>query len=501
MDTLYNFLSAALANYWAILFAAIFLLIYKFASRRKKFLPVLPVGLLLAYLALRAALIMYPEGANPRIRVMMDVAAAASLWCAVARIAFSIFVESWHYWRRRAKIPKITRDLILAVSYAAIILIVLRTRGGVNLFGLITTSAVLTMVIGFAAQTALGNLLAGISIQLEKPFRIGEWLQYGEHIGKVIHIGWESTRLLTFDEEMVIIPNLDISKTIFKNHSQPTLMHAMKIDIGVDYEVPPNRVKKVLLDLCKQEPAIRSEPKPVVRITNYGDFAITYQMRFFYDDFGTLADVRASVMNRIWYAFRRNNIRIPFPVRDVAHRHIERRAEAAEYARLRAEAEAMFCTVPFLSPLSQEARDSISKKMSVEEYGDGEIIVKQGDPGDSLYIIHRGSCDVEVALGARLPSKVATLLPPAFFGEMSLLTGEPRSATVRAASDTTVFSIGKNIFRDVIASHPEISVELAHALARRQAETAGVVGKQKEDEDRNASKLLNRIRIFFGISA
>ncbi|MFH0798896.1 MAG: mechanosensitive ion channel family protein [Pseudomonadota bacterium] len=499
METL-NDIFSSLAGQGPTLAATAALLIYKFAASKIKRLPMLPVGLFILYCALGIFLSVMPADADEKVRRAMVVAVTATFACAVVRLLFFIFAESVYKWRRHDAIPKITRDLFLTVSYAIIVIVVLSTRGGVNLVGLITTSAVLTAVIGLAAQNALGNLFASLSIQLEKPFRIGDWIQYKEFIGKVTGVGWEATRLSTFEDETVIIPNLDISKSVIRNYSIPTTRHAMKIEVGVEYGARPNLVREILLGVCGQEPAVLKVPSPVVRIANYGDFAITYQMRFFYEDYGNSPDVRAAVMNRVWYALRRHNIRIPFPVRDMQLKHVERRFEAKGQAELRASAVSKLSGVPILKPLAPDAMDSIAGHMAIEEYGDGEAIVRQGDAGDSLYIIHRGACDVEVSAAAGPTAKIATLAPSAFFGEMSLLTGEPRSATVRAKGDTTVFSIGKEIFRDILVAQPEIFGELARALASRQTETAEIVGRQREEQDRHASRLLVRIKSFFGMA-
>lgn len=485
---------------WALLILAAVIICYQIALLKAPRLPGLPFSLLYLFLALKFVCLVLPQTTDARIFTAIAVAADVAILWAGARLIFTLVVESWWAWQRKTKIPRITRDLFLAVSYAIILLIVMRTRGGVNLIGLITTSAVLTAVIGLAAQNTLGNIFAGLSIQMDHPFRLGDWVEYGNNTGKVVGIGWAATRLKTFDDEMIIVPNTEIAKTLVKNHSLPTPRHAMKIDIGVEYGAAPEHVRKTLLLLCTQEPRILKEPPPVVRVTNYGDFAITCQLRFFYNDFGISPELRANVMDRIWYTLRRAGIKIPFPIRDVHHRHIERKAEMEESARIRDEAISELDLVPILAPLLPADRKRLALGLTIEEYGNGEIVVEQGNPGDSLYIIHRGVCDVEISTAKGPPVKVATLARPAFFGEMSLLTGEPRSATVRSVGHTIVFSIDKELFRDILLAHPEVSEVLAATLATRQAKTMGMVERRREEEAKIASGLLGRIRSFFGLA-
>lgn len=480
-----------------LLLSAFALLLYASFAKRIRRLPKLPTGWLLLYLALNAAEDFLPPSWEEMFAMPIGIAATIALFCALARILFAVTVETWFALRRQMEVPRITRDLAMFVAYAAIVLVVLRTKGGVNLVGLITTSAVLTAVIGLAAQNFLGNLFSGLAIQAIGPFRIGDWIESGGHQGKVVHIGWEATHLLTFDEELVIVPNLDIAKSVVTNRSRPTIRHCMKIDVGVEYGAAPAAVRSALLEVCRREPGVLTDPPPVVRLMEYGDFAVTYRLRAFYNDFGASPELRGVLMDRIWYALRREGIRIPYPIRDVQHRHVERRHEAVVARELRARAEANLAGIPILEPLPAESRALLAAKLAIQDYGDGEIIVAQGDPGDSLYIIHRGSCSVEIQTASRPPERVASLAPSAFFGEMSLLTGEPRSATVRAAGETTVFAIGKILFREVLAAHPEISGALAAALAARQAETGGVRDRQREEAERLAGSLLVRIKKFF----
>lgn len=493
-------MDSAFSHHMVIIIAALLIIIYSPIARKVKFFPEIPFKLVLVYLALQFAFISLPPYFAPQIHKILDVAATTALYCAISRILFYFVVELWFIWRHKTKTPKITRDITLAIAYSVAFIIILRTRGGVDPLGLITTSAVLTAMIGLAAQNVLGNLFASITIQIERPYRIGDWIQFHEHVGRVINVGWEATRILNMEDELIIIPNLDISKSTIKNYSMPTTRHVMKIDVGVEYGAPPDQVKKILIDICSQEPNILKEPVPVIRITNYGDFAVNYQIRCFYDDFSISQDLRAAVMRRVWYALKRNNIRIPFPVRDVHFKHIERKIEQEEFTQVRVAARRELAQVPILKPLPEQSLDIIAEHMLLEEYGDGENIVRQGDAGDSLFILHKGVCDVELSDGKHPPTKIATMTAPAFFGEMSLLTGEPRTATVKSVGSVVVFSIDKALFKDVFVSHPAISEELARVLESRQRENATTIGQQEVSADDGASKILSRIKSFFGIT-
>jgi len=480
--------------------AIVALIVYRYAAARIRRLPVIPLGLFILYLLLRLVMVALPERIEEaRLYRWAEVIAAILLYCAIVRLLFALLVDYLRQWRKKPPVPKITRDFVLLAAYALIAIVMLRTRGNVNLLGLVTTSAVLTAILGLAAQNTLGNLFAGLSIQMERPYRIGDWIRFGDQAGRVVAIGWKSTRIHTFEDELVFIPNLDIAKSTVKNYSRPTPRHIMRIEIGVEYGAAPDRVRQVLLDIVRQDRRVLKIPPPDLRAMDYDDFAIRYQLRFAYEDYGISQRLKADITNRIWYALRRAGIRIPFPIRDVHHRHVERQFETRQLEKIRERARLDLDRVPILEPLSSEERAKLAQGMAIEEYGDGEVVVRQGKPGDSLYIVHRGNCDVMVQMGEAPPSKVATLAPPAFFGEMSLLTGEARTATVQAKGEITVFSIGKGLFSEILAANPGVSDELAKALAKRQNELAELAGRQREDEAKQASRLVKRIKAFFGI--
>lgn len=496
LDVVHRFFS----NPWLIAVTMFILVAYRVAAKAFRFLPAFPLGLFLLYLAMRLFRGFFHVFLPDVELKWLAVATAAVLYCALVRLLFYLIIERWFLWKRGVPIPKITRDFVLIVTYAVIVLVLMRTKGNVNLAGLITTSAVLTASIGLAAQNTLGNLLSGLSIQTDRPFTAGDWIQYNEFIGQVIGIGWKTTRIMTFENEMIVIPNLDITKTAIKNFSRPTNQHVMTIPIGVEYAASPNKVKKVLSDICKQDARILASPPPIVRLTGYGDFAVNYELRFTYADYGNSLNLKAHTIEKIWYAFRRNKIRIPFPIRDVHHRHIERRFEERTFDAFRKEAMARLSEVPLFSPLTEDERSLIERRMDIEAYGAGEKIVIQDDPGDSAFIIHSGSCDVILKGDGREPTVVATLNPPAIFGEMSLLTGEPRSATVAAKEDTIVFAIKKEAFGDIIAANPPVSEALAEILVRRETELATIEeGRRKGISSK--SNMMNRIKKFFGVTA
>jgi small-conductance mechanosensitive channel len=487
--------------FWQVLIVVIFLCAYAVISRRFKKIPTIPIGLIILYLITHIfASIARDLKWAAEWAPWIQVASVVILSWAVARLTFFLFIELPLRLRKKKELPGITRDLILLTSYAILLVIVLRLKSNINLTGILTTSAVLTVVVGFAAQTTLSSLISGLMLQIERPFAIGDWIKLGDQQGRVVGITWKSTRLLTREKILVYIPNAEITNKSFMNYSKPDRMLVARIRIGVEYGAPPNIVREVILQVLSQHRQVLKIPQPDIYLIEFGDFAITYEVRFCHTSFAIEPRIKSDINTRLWYALRRNNISIPFPIRDVRHLHIERQFQTKETASRKSSfnINGLLESVPVLSTLSPEIRTQIADRSKIAEYGAGEFIVRQGDQGDSLYIIRTGSCGVYITKDEQQENKIATINSGEFFGEMSLLTGEPITATVRAMVDTTVIVIDKANFSIILNDNPAISVELGEILAKRQKELSEEAGRIVTHAP-SSVRMIAKIKSFFGI--
>lgn len=483
-----------LAQTWWLPVAALLLLGYRMAVRLNRRIPDLPVALFILYaMSQPVAMLLGYQSIFPGLARWAGVAATIILTWAVVRLVFFLVVEGPERLRKTQPMAHITRDFVLVGLFAASGIIVLRTHGNVNLTGILTTSAVLTAVIGLAMQTTLSSFFAGLALQIERPFAIGDWIQIGETVGEVTGITWRSTRLLTRRRQMVYVPNSEISASTFLVLTRPTPEYCVVFTLGVEYDAAPNMVRQVILDVLREHPKVLTEPAPEVRLLNFGDFAIIYEIRFFNREPAAENRIIAQLNNDLWYALRRHHIKIPFPIRDVQLAHVERRRAAELQREQIADVEAVLAHLPILAPLTADERARLAREATTRTFGAGEPIVHKGAPGASLYVVCSGCCAV-FADPARDAVAVAEIGAGGCFGEMSLLTGEPRSATVRARGDATVLEIGKDLFATVLNAKPEIAVHLADLLAQRQQ------ALQAAGAHHTASRgIMARIRVFFGL--
>src|SRR5579885_829989 len=256
-------------------------------------------------------------------------------------------------------------DLILIVLYALVLLVVLRATVHVDLTSLLATSAVISVIIGFALQDTLGNIFAGLSMQLQKPFEPGDWVHFGNYVGRVHGIGWRATRIVTRDNERLEIPNNLIAKEVVVNYTAGGVADA--IFIGLPYEQPPNRVKEILMRVLRHADGVARHPEPEVTAVEYSDSAIKYRLRFWLSDYGTHELVRDTVISNVWYALRRYAIEIPFPIHTIHLHHAPGDQDVAAERQQRLIAELR--QADFLAELSDEELQLLLPNTNVHQFG------------------------------------------------------------------------------------------------------------------------------------
>ena len=384
-------------------------------------------------------------------------------------------------------------------------LVLLKEILRINVTSLIATTTVLTATIGLAFQSTLANVLAGLEIQFERPLKQGDWILAGGHEGRVLDITLRSTRIMTVDNNEVFIPNSKVLGEALVNYSRPDSTVMRKLTIGVSYAIPPNKVKRAVLEVLSSVPGVVKGLASRIRVISYGDFAVQYEIRYPLASFATYGDTEGQIMDLLWYHFRRSGIDIPVPIREVNMHDITPESLRAEQEQQAEEIVSLIERVEIFSPLSKPELTKLAEHLNVKSYAAGEVPVRQGDPGDSFYIIKSGRVDVIVEKSPGETAVVATLGPGNFFGEMSLLTGAVRTASIRMAEDAECIVIDKERFGSTLANNPSIAESLSRILTERQAgldaERGRLDAAALERRNKDVSiKLLTKIRDFFGLS-
>jgi small-conductance mechanosensitive channel len=216
--------------------------------------------------------------------------------------------------RLRIDVPSIVRDLMLVAVALAIGMGFLRLAG-LDVFSLVTTSAVLTAVVGLALQTTIANVASGLGLQLDRTLRRGEWIEVGDHVGKILEIGWRATRVHTKTGDTIFVPNGELVSKDVRSFGRSSGAHRLTVRIGFHYRHAPHEVRHVVIDAIRDAPGVLARPAPECGPVEFGDSAVVYELRYWIGDFARDSTIDEEVRARIWYAAREAGLEFPFPTR------------------------------------------------------------------------------------------------------------------------------------------------------------------------------------------
>lgn len=407
------------------------------------------------------------------------------------------FWELYFERKASARAPKFLGQLVGLAIFSTAALLVLTVGYDQDITVLLGASGVAAILLGLALQDLLGNIIAGVALELGKPFKAGDWLVVEGRHCEVIEVNWRSTRLRDNDDIYFDIPNKQIAGTTIVNLTNPTRQHGTRLMIRFEYSTPPNLVKDMLSRATCSADGVLSTPPPKVFLKDFGDFAVGYEIRFFMDDESKYNDILDAIRTNVWYEAQRAGLRIPFPIRTLQiERPKNERRGKLELARTSLRRQ------PFLQLLAPGQMDALLAKARLLRFGRGERIIEQGEEGNSMFILVQGEAEVVVSANS-VENVVATLHEGEYCGEMSLLTGERRTATVRAVSDCELWEIRKEVLAPILVQNQPLVEQLGEILAKRRLENEGVVAQAMASDEMKAKEneykrgFLERLYHFF----
>lgn len=465
--------------------------------RRRAAKSATPLGALLEPLSTPLAVLLFsvllkfirerlPEFSTICNRTLLDT--WLTVWMVVTILAASEGLAALLF-RLRGRVfplPSLLRNLIRGILLGAAVLAVLRYGLQINISPLLASTALLTAILGFALQGVLGNLLAGMSIHLTRSTHPGDWIAMGEVEGEVLQTNWRETHLRTTGGHIMIVPNSKLADAVVHNMSWPTPPRRHSIYVGASYEAAPAEVAQALLNAAAAVPAVLRDPAPAAFPIEYKDFGINYELRIWTTQHQDRTPITGAVNRMIWYQFKRHGIEIPFPMSDkllcdfmeVIHTHQQRPPRAAEQARrLQALQHSDFCARLLVDASGQSLLntadwEALAPLLRCVRYTTGETIFRQGEAGEACYIVTHGRLHGRMEFQDTTAANEFDLTTGALCGEMSFLTGLPRTATLTAPEEVELLEISSEAFTRLLALHPEIPERLAQLVADRTAQNA-----------------------------
>ncbi|HLS85667.1 MAG TPA: mechanosensitive ion channel family protein [Burkholderiales bacterium] len=447
------------------------------------------------------SLLDFPRAAANTHAVFRIVAALAFI-----RIAgFSVFRLAAPLLGRRP--PRIVEDLAIIGIYVIYGFAQL-SGAGVDLSSILTTSAILTAVLAFAMQDTLGNILAGIAIQLDHSVQVGDWVRLGELSGRVRDIRWRSALIETRNWETLVVPNSMLMKSsvaiIGRREGMP-LQWRRNLPFLVDPGVPPARVIATLDDEMREAaiPNVARVPAPSCILAGFEDGNLRYQLRYWLTDLLEDEFTDSMVRVHLFASLQRAGIRVAEPqrtvhavTRDEAHAETVRKRELTRRLEL-------IRGVDLFAGLSEEEKEDIAERLQYAPFARGDVITKQGDTAQWLYIVAFGEAEAVYESPSGATRAVGTIHPGEFFGEMALFAGDARHATVIAKTDVECYRLDHASVQGLLLSRPQIAEHVSKVVGTRRAKLVhtqeALAAAPSTDAGNGEADLLGRIRRFFGL--
>lgn len=397
----------------------------------------------------------------------------------------------------QTEISSLLKTVISVIVYIVAFFVVFQSQyPSIQLAPLFTGSAILGIVVGLALQDTLGNLFAGIALQADQPFQVGDVVSFANGTGGVIEaVSWRGVKIRTFQNKMLVISNAVIGKEAIEVAPKDNL-NARLVSFTTLYSTSPAKTMHVVREAVRQAANVSAKIRPIVRIRRLAENGLEWEVKYWAEDYTKHNDTDALVRQRIWYAFNREKIDFAYPTRTVYMQEAAPEQTVDDYLNITVE---RLSRIPIFAPLSGEELEKLARASKDRIFAPGEEIVRRGQEGNSMFVITRGSVEVQILQGSEVKT-INTLRESDYFGEMSLLTGEPRTATVVSVEETEVVQINKSALKPIFEANPELVDTICKMVEQRRA----ILNAAAEDQGSAASieerGMLASIRKFFGIN-
>jgi small-conductance mechanosensitive channel/CRP-like cAMP-binding protein len=430
---------------------------------------------------------------------------AASILVGVVLIRLAtIFVFQVALPAARVDFPRIAEDLATAALIVGWGFAWLRLAG-VDLASLVTTSAVITAVVAFSMQDTLGNVLGGVLLQFDRSIHVGDWLRIDDLSGRVREVRWRHTAIETRNGETVIVPNGWLMKNRFAivgARGAPRPIWRRIVRINVDLSASPARVCRVLEEAIENaaiEHVARAPAASAVMLEigpRHGGYALRYWLEDPAADDPTDSLVRIHALA----ALERAGMKLGAPYQEELAIHDDTAHRDAAAASERERRIAALAGVDLFAPLSPAERETLAQHLVYAPFAAGDVMTRRGAVAHWLYLLVSGEAEVSIDTPTGR-ERIAAIVAGSVFGEMGMMTGAPRAATVTACTDVVCYRLDKRGFESIIKGRPDVAEAMSRVLAIRHEQLQGRLAAAQHTvrEPMRQTDILSRIRSFFGI--
>lgn len=459
------------------------------------------VVLLLARLFGGPLITHYAPGQEGNADRLITSALIVAIAFVIDRLVRRFYWEGHLKKRRNRETPKLVQDVLTVFIVAIAITFALWLQEGLSLAGIAAGSIAIAAGIGVALQPDIQDIVSGMAVNMEGSYSIGDWVtvfsdQMPEPIyGCISGSSWHSTFLTLENGTRASVPNHLFTANVVVNHSHPIGAKRSSVEIAVDNRLPAGRVMDLFLGetfKSVRHMGMARTPEPEVLLSAYTSDSAIYHVRFwFYPNQMSPASAKSIVLRALQDVLLQNGL--PSPVTQVELTQppdVEDRFGASEVRKVISEASL------FRNALSPEERETLADHCKPAELRKGTVLMRQGDAAISMFIMMEGAISIAIKTASGEEQEVAVSAAGDVVGEMSLMTGAPRTATVTALTRVRVLEITRETIDAMLKQNPELFERFSRVLAQRQLEIDALANR-RTDKRAVERDILTRMRSFF----
>ncbi len=456
----------------------------------------------------------FPESTLP-IPQYLTNSILVMLWlsgAALTQAVVNVFI-----WRgvfsksMRGEVPKLLVDLCRIFIYLCAITGIAGTVFRYSLTGFWTTSSVFGLILGFALRNMILDLFSGLAVNIERPYQVGDWVEVQQKskdlnlIGEVIEINWRSTRIRTESNSIVIIPNSILTTYVVTNHWGGGYPTRYEVRFCLDFSVSADRAHRVLLAGVKSVYHLIGfvdDHEPSIMTGDTNEKGVNYIVRYWIKPWVhmTPAEAKNLVSNSVLQHLTKAGLTLAYPKQDLYYaempiRHLDTYSMS--------DRKKILSNIVLFMELEDQELTQLSQRMKRVYFPQGDTVIETGADADSMFILVEGFLQVFSSLeNSQGKMRLGQIIPGEFFGEMSMLTGEPRSASIKAATDVVCYEITKEDVRWLFEERPDFVELISKTVARRKLKNEAaktltpLIDLEKETKS-FAFQLVQRIQAFF----
>ncbi|MFQ5602567.1 MAG: mechanosensitive ion channel family protein [bacterium] len=461
-------------------------------------------------------LFQFGDDAISQTQMVIKYAIQIGIWLSAAHFLNRlVIVFFWDRLVRKtigAPVPRLLKDVMTIIIYIVAVTGIVGIVFKRSVTGFWATSGVIGLILGFALRNIILDVFTGLAINIDRPYKLGDWIMVhgsspAQNItGKVIETNWRTTRLYTEDDSIVVLPNSLLGMKVVTNFWGAGPESRFEATFCLDFSVPIDRAFRVLLAGAKTamgQKGILEQPEPNVIVNATNSLGIEYKVRFWmcpWNDGITKGAARSLVTVNILQQLQQAGITPAYPKQDLFYEKMPVRQLDSQSLEDRKE---LLRRTELFKHLNGSELIELAGNMIHRNFAKGESIIQQGDEGDSMFVLSEGLLHAFINTNSKKPSlKVGQITPGEFFGEMSLLTGEPRSATIVAVTDVVAHEITKEHMNALLTKRPEMAETISTVVAARKVRNSQTLANATPEErivetKSLAKQIMTKMKAFF----